>query len=417
MSTINLDTLPLPPTDISLQNIADAFYLYNNYTDINLVDIKDYYGDKIVYYYSTDPAHSYPLPTTGQTIHVSDFYGRGYGVFIPLTVTGTINGYNVFDNASTYAQTVCGLNITRGKIPFHVQLTNNGTIAADDATVEAAKPALVVGTSTNGLSTFSNYTSVSIINNGVIRGATALGGARQAVFGPGGYSWTVPYGVTSVYARVGGGGGGGCSGQEQGNGQGGGGGGGGVYSTGTINVTPGQVLSISVGGGGNGGSGGRGQNVGGGSGGSSSVGDIVAGGGGGAGTGGGGGGGGNTASGGSGGAGQTGGGDHASGSGGGGGGGGGGYGGNGGAGGGFYDRAGFNWPGGNGGGGIVVLEYTVDIPGGPAIVLTTPTSIINNNNISGGPGSLSTSAPGYAIVGYSYVTRLVNNGTINGGFN
>ena len=420
MSTINTDTLPLPPTDISLQNIADAFYLYHNYTDINLVDIKDYYGDKIVYYYSTDPAHSYPLPTTGQPIYVSDFYGRGYGVFIPLEVNNTITGYNVFDNASTYAQTVCGLNITRGKIPFHVQLTNNGTIAAADATAAAAIPAITVGTSTNGLSAFSTYSSVSIINNGLIQGARALGGARHEVFGPGSYSWTVPFGVTSVYAQVGGGGGGGGGGQEVGNGHGGGGGGGGGFSTGTISVTPGQVLSINVGGGGSGGGGGgRGDGGGGGGGGGSSVENIAADGGGAGGYGGGGGGGGNTAAGGSGGAGQAGSNDHSSGSGGSGGGGGGGFAGGGGSGAGFYDRSSpLSWRGSNGGGGTVTLDYVIDIPGGSAILATGPVSIINNSSgvINGGPGSLPTSAPGYAINGYSYVKSLINNGTINGGF-
>jgi hypothetical protein len=65
-------------------------------------------------------------------------------------------------------------------------------------------------------------------------------------------TWTVPVGITSISAVcIGGGGGGG--GGESGRNQGVSGGGGGGLSYGTIDVTPGETLTIVVGAGGNGG--------------------------------------------------------------------------------------------------------------------------------------------------------------------
>jgi hypothetical protein len=63
-------------------------------------------------------------------------------------------------------------------------------------------------------------------------------------------TWTVPTGVTSIEYLVVGGGGGGGNGYDNG---GGGGGGGGMVLTGTLSVTPGSILNITVGDGGLGG--------------------------------------------------------------------------------------------------------------------------------------------------------------------
>ena len=63
-------------------------------------------------------------------------------------------------------------------------------------------------------------------------------------------TWTVPDGVTSIEYLVVGGGGGGGNGYDNG---GGGGGGGGMVLTGTLSVTPGSILNITVGDGGLGG--------------------------------------------------------------------------------------------------------------------------------------------------------------------
>jgi hypothetical protein len=70
-------------------------------------------------------------------------------------------------------------------------------------------------------------------------------------------SFTVPCGVTSISVQVWGGGGGGAGDGQNGNGAAGGGGGGG-FSSGTITVTPGQIIAFTVGAGGVGGCGGGG---------------------------------------------------------------------------------------------------------------------------------------------------------------
>ena len=65
-------------------------------------------------------------------------------------------------------------------------------------------------------------------------------------------SWTVPYGVRSIYCElIGGGGGGGRA-----DGFGGGGGGGGYTTKDVLAVVPGETLTINIGGGGAGAAGG-----------------------------------------------------------------------------------------------------------------------------------------------------------------
>ena len=406
MSTINTLPLPLPPANISLQNIADAFYLYNNYTDINTVEIHDYYGDKIVYYYSIDPAHQYPLPVTGQQIKISDFYGRGYGIFIPLTVTGNVTDYNIFTNASTYAQTVCGVSITTPNIPFRIQLINNGTISASTYSTIA----LQAGTG------YNKYSSIGIINNGaIIGGANNTGGPKN--FNLNG-NFTVPGGVNIINYTIQGGGGGGGGGTEKGNGGGGGGGGGGGSASGKFNVQAGGIVTGSAGGGGGGGlgaslgndrpNGGDGSGGGGSSISYNGVAVAIVGGGG-------GGKGGTPGNGGDGGSpggrkGDSGGNDRASGNGGGG-------GGNGGGGGGFSDRQSTS-SGTTGGSGYVNISYEAVVNGGTAIYTRVPITINNNNNgiISGGTGSGTGHLPyGTAIDGISYVSNSnAIGGTVNG---
>jgi hypothetical protein len=68
----------------------------------------------------------------------------------------------------------------------------------------------------------------------------------QVIFGtPGVYSWVVPDGVFKIYVKVTGAGGGGRNSSLYG-----GGGGGGGVAEGMLNVTPGQIISITVGAGG-----------------------------------------------------------------------------------------------------------------------------------------------------------------------
>ncbi|MFC3638237.1 hypothetical protein ACFONL_12785 [Camelimonas fluminis] len=94
----------------------------------------------------------------------------------------------------------------------------------------------------------------------------------QMFFSPGTVNWTVPAGVTRIKVRIwaAGGGGGGSTSTTSG----GAGGNGGGYREATINVTPGQVIPITVGAGGIGGTG-TGSPLNGAAGGSSSVGALA----------------------------------------------------------------------------------------------------------------------------------------------
>lgn len=79
-------------------------------------------------------------------------------------------------------------------------------------------------------------------------------GQTTQTFTTGSSTFTIPCGVTSITVQVWGGGGAGGGGSDTGA-PGGSGGGGGGYCTQTISVTPGQVISYSVGAGGTGGTG------------------------------------------------------------------------------------------------------------------------------------------------------------------
>ncbi len=78
----------------------------------------------------------------------------------------------------------------------------------------------------------------------------SFSGQRRAVITSGASNWTVPWGVTSVIAKVWGDGGGGAGSAS---GQGGGGGGGGAYCESQILVQPGETIAYSIGAGGAGG--------------------------------------------------------------------------------------------------------------------------------------------------------------------
>lgn len=109
----------------------------------------------------------------------------------------------------------------------------------------------VTGISTSGLQLY--------INSGISTSVTQIAGIGQSAYTTAGtFNFVVPNNVTSISAVcVGGGGGGG--GGEIGNDDGTSGGGGGALCYGTIPVTPGETLTITVGAGGNGGgSGGNG---------------------------------------------------------------------------------------------------------------------------------------------------------------
>jgi hypothetical protein len=367
-----------------------------------------YFGDKIKYYYSTDPFND-PIQTSSQgNLAVSDFFGKGYGIIIPLTVSAPVNNYNIFNQAAAYVTAnFTGITLTTSNIPYRIILTNNSTIKS----ATPGSPALITGTGYNA------YTSISIINNGTIIGANNnTGGPRSSGLGG---AVAVPFGVSSINYTIRGGGGGGGGSTEKRNGGGGGGGGGGGTAKGSFTVKFGDTMSGNAGGGGGGGSGAsmgddRPNGGNGGNGGNTQIyrnGVQIAGvNGGNGGLGGvpGSGGNGGSGPGGNGSRGDSGGNDRASGNGGNG-------GGNGGRGGSFYDRA-STQSGSKGGGGSVNITYEVVVSGGTAVSVSVPTTITNKATIQGGGGS-GAGAPlyGTSIAGIANVTnRNTIGGTING---
>jgi hypothetical protein len=420
---------PLPQSGpISLEDIADVFFLYKSYPDLiqgRLVDMTDYYGDKIEYYTPLQP----PIPVeASKTLRISDFRGKRYGLLVDLVINAPVNNYNLYDQAQARINVLYpGFILSSAAIPYFITLTNNASVGS----VSVDLPALSIGTSSNNVNASINkHSTIAFINNGSVVGATAPGGPRTNTYNPVVTSWTIPRGVTSVSVRVVGGGGGGGTGMEQGWGGGGGGGGSGGTSAGTISVSTGGVMSIRVGGGGGGGQTNGSNNVVNGSAGGSttiSYGTTSITGGGGSGGGGGnegwGGFGGNAGwpNGNRGGEGKSG--SNGSDSGSGGNGGASVYGvyGRGGNGGRFDDRSGQGWSGDNGVNGVAVLEYVINIPGGPAVHLTRPATIINSS-LPAGPGLLaggvssigSAGERGAYITGYSNVINKPVGGNTTG---
>jgi hypothetical protein len=211
----NINALPSSGA-ISLQDIADAFYLYKSYSDGLSATIHNYYGDLIKYYSPFSP--KLPL-TTDVTINIDPFHGKRFAFPVPLVASG--NNYNVFDQANAYTIANYGFKLNTPGIPFDITVTNN-----------------------------SNIGSTAISAPGLTTGS--------AVFStPGTYAWVVPANVTTInILAVGGGGGGGGGGASQvPDGSGGGGGGGGQVTTiNSISVTAGTSTTVVVGSGGSAGS-------------------------------------------------------------------------------------------------------------------------------------------------------------------
>ena len=412
---------PLPLSGhISLQDMADVFHNYIPYRDGNKVDVANYYGDEIQWYYPLTPT----IPNlSASTIRNSSFYGKQYGLPVPVKTSGTKTNVDLYACANAYTQETYGLSINDCRnIPFQVTLTNTGIINSSTNTV----PALIIRD-------FCSNTSISIINTGTIIGKNGTGGGiftQQWTTGSG--TWTIPACVTNVTATVVGGGGGGGSGYEVGDGAGGGGGGSGGINISNIPVIPGGSLSYSIGGGGAGANTGsvRGAYKAGSAGGTSSatysvyLSQATGGSGGGApnpynawpssgttdsfkdwGSIAGGGGGGGTPGGNNGTTGEAGGYDQASGNGGKGGGAPYDIYGKGGDGAGFIQNGGGSFNGSAGNGGVVHLDYIVNVFGGTAVCLANKACLSNiGGNLIGGQGSPACAANcGYAIQGASYL--------------
>jgi hypothetical protein len=416
----NIGPLPLSGV-ITLQDIADVFYLYLPYTDLNEVNITDYYGDKIAHYYPFYP----PIPTTGNPIKVSDFYGKQYLLPITInlsavptpiydystaTVTLSTHSLDVYAIANGIASDPSSYNIPLNTpdIPFYIIINNNTFVVSDTPTAAAVK---ISGN-------FNNMSTIVLNNSGAIIGAASVGGGPKVSYN----TFSAYRGVYDVSWRLCAGGGGGGSGQEVGNGGAGGGGGGGGLSHGYNGVKPGDTLTATVGGGGQGGqTSGRGSVANGSRGGDTTlyfngvfytqVGGGGGGGGGASGCGGAGGHGGyGYPSGNDGSSGQSGTNDYSSGSG-----GNGGYP-NGGSGASFYDRTyPLGWSGSNGGDGYAIFDYVYHATGGTSLYVRHPI-ILNNvvGNICGGPAAVASDILGYSIDGLQYITNLPLSGSITG---
>jgi hypothetical protein len=209
---------PLPSSGpITLENVADAFYLYKPYTDMNKVDITDYYGDKIKYYYpaARDGSTNIPPASSGK-IKLSDFRGKRYGLPVPITINSAVTAFNLFDAANSYTIATYGLAIDTPDVPFFITLTNNSSI------IVPGKPSTQYQQSFSAVSTTQSFT--------VTTGITSL----------------------DIVAIGGGGGGGGDDGEGGANGDPG------AKITYTQPSTVGDVFTISIGAGGkHGGGGGR----------------------------------------------------------------------------------------------------------------------------------------------------------------
>jgi hypothetical protein len=208
----NINPLPIRGR-LSLQDIADAFYLYKSHSEGGTVALDDYYGDLIKYYTPVTP----PIPlSASKTIGIDVFHGKRYRLPIPLTINSVVNNYNVYDQAAAYAQATYGLKLNTPSIPFVITVTNNSTVK-------------------------SSILKTPAITTNVVSFNT-----------PGIYTWSVPAGVNRVsISMVGGGGGSGSTGIFSGIINGGGGGGGAqVIVANDVVVTPSTVLSVTVGTGG-----------------------------------------------------------------------------------------------------------------------------------------------------------------------
>jgi hypothetical protein len=217
----------LPQTGpLSLEAIADTFYLYAAYADGNPVALSAYYGDftkqynppsgpQVSFQTTTSPSTP-PIPVSiTKRINFDPFHGKRFGFPVPLSINSPTNNYNVYDNANVYTLANYGLAVNTPGMPFNITVTNNSSIGSVKYTAPSTSP------------TTKSFTT------------------------PGTYTWTVPAGVTSInIVVVGAGGGGGFSSGFPFFKKSGGGGGGGVKTLNDFGVTVGSIITITVGRGG-----------------------------------------------------------------------------------------------------------------------------------------------------------------------
>ena len=195
------------------------------------------------------------LVVNTSNLTVSSINGTVYGAFAGSTMylssaTGSFSSINVNSLTATAGVTVNKAGLTTsnaygtGSDTLTIQTTVGGT--------SGGVASLFFGTPTYGyplgriaaLDTGSTYdTSALIFQNATINANSAASGATTFQYVTTSLqSYTVPAGVTSITVKMWGAGGGGTSITTAG--------GAGAYLTGTLTVTPGQVLSLLVGGGG-----------------------------------------------------------------------------------------------------------------------------------------------------------------------
>jgi hypothetical protein len=272
---------PLPSSGpITLQDVADAFFIYKPYVDMTKVDIADYYGDKIKYYYPSarDGSTNIPPASSGK-IKLSDFRGKRYGLLVPINITSPkTTKFNLFDAANSYAISTYGMAIDTPDVPFFITLTNTSSIALTRQPSTQYQQSFTTAGTTQSFTVTTGVTSLDI----VAIGGGGGGGGNESYPGSDGspgtkITYTQPSSVSDVLTiSVGGGGSygrsggrasggpggtnklgynGGSGGPSGAHGQSGAGGGGGAA---TVIQRNGSAVVVAAGGGGGGGGGDRG---------------------------------------------------------------------------------------------------------------------------------------------------------------
>jgi hypothetical protein len=271
---------PLPSSGpITLEDVADAFFIYKPYVDMTKVDIADYYGDKIKYYYpaARDGSTNIPPASSGK-IKISDFRGKRYGLPVPISINSPVTKFNLFDAANSYAISTYGMAIDTPDVPFFITLTNTSSITPTGQPSTQYQQSFTTAGTTQSFTVTTGVTSLDI----VAIGGGGGGGGNDSYTGSNGdpgtkITYKQPSSVGDVLAiSVGGGGSyggsggrasggpggtntlgynggrGGPSGAHGGSGAGGGGG------AATVIQRNGSTIVVAAGGGGGGGGGNRG---------------------------------------------------------------------------------------------------------------------------------------------------------------
>lgn len=273
----NKDRLP-DPGPISLNGIANAFYLYKPYSDFNAVDFQNYYGDLIKYYNPSEATNSTNIPSLSDyRIQISNFKGKAYGLPIPLTIDSVEqSSVNLYDRANQYAVSTYKLPLNAPGVPFWITLTitqNGGIIIPTKPTTTSTLNGNIATTLARSVPSI-NYTLIGGGGGGggndSYAGTPGDGGRRISGLlsvpdkafietyigggGVGGRTGSRAGGGAGGSGSLGGyrGGAGGPAGQHGGSGSGGGGGGATVMRVNTA------VIAVAGGGGGGGGGGDRG---------------------------------------------------------------------------------------------------------------------------------------------------------------